>query len=86
MRSLAALSTDRQELVIVMVNPTSKTILYTADLSKVSPLGNRIDVYRTTENEDCLLIENEISLHGTKPEISLSPKSVTTILIPLTMH
>lgn len=83
-RSLAALSADRQELVIVMVNPTSKNILYTTDLSKFSPSGHRIDVYRTTDNEDCLLIENEISLHSTKLDIALPPKSVTTILIQLT--
>jgi O-glycosyl hydrolase len=83
-RSLAALSADRQELVIVMVNPTSKNMVYTNDLSKLSPSGQRMDVFRTTENEDCLLIENEISLNNRKPDITLPPKSVTTILVQLT--
>jgi O-glycosyl hydrolase len=83
-RSLAALSEDRHELVIVMVNPAFKNMLYTTDLSKFSPSGHRIDVYRTTGNEDCLLIENEFSLNSTKLDIALPPKSVTTVLIQLT--
>ncbi len=83
-RSLAALSDDRQELVIVMVNTTLDNMVYTTDLSNFSLSGHRIDIYRTTENEDCSLIENEISLQGTKPNISLPPKSVTTMLIQRT--
>lgn len=80
-RSLAAISADRQELVIVMVNPTSNNMLYTTDLSKLSSSGQSIVVYRTTENEDCILIENAVPLNSTKPAIVLPPKSVTTVLI-----
>ena len=84
-RSLAALSTDRQELVIVMVNPTSTNMVYTTDLSKLSSSGHRIDVYRTTETEDCFLTKNEFPMHGSRPNIALPPKSVTTVVIQFTM-
>ena len=85
-RSLAALSADKKELIIIVVNQTAGSNMYTVDMKKFYPSGQKINAFRSSETENCVLIENEIYMVNKNLDITIPAKSVTTILIPLAVQ
>jgi len=79
--SLAALSPDKKQLVIVIVNEDTSGRNFSIDLSRFSKTAKLASIYRTSQNEDCMEIFEGLPLLNKKSNYLAPAKSVTTLQI-----
>lgn len=83
--SLAALSPDGKELVIVMVNQDSGDKSISIDFSDFSKTAKFAKVYRTSMDENCNEITKGLPVVNKKGIYMVPAKSVTTIQLGVTL-
>lgn len=83
--SLAALSPDKKELVLVISNSSSDTQNYLVDLSNFSGFG-KVYQFRTRAEESLGIknSEDRFTISGNSFTHDAQPQSVTTFIIPVT--
>jgi O-glycosyl hydrolase len=79
--SLAAISPDGKQLVMVIVNEDVAGKNISIDLSGFSKTSESASVYRTSQNEDCKEIAEGLPIKHKKSAYLAPPKSVTTIYL-----
>ena len=84
--SLAALSPDQKELVLIVSNKELVTQNFTFDLSKFSSIG-RVKQIRTRANESLGIRTSEsfFNVTGTSFSYTSQPETVTTFVIPVSL-
>lgn len=80
---LAAVNSDRSELVIVIVNAAGTEIPYAIDLKKSNASGINVMAYRSSENENCKPITIETQPGITGIAFVTEPKSLNTLVFKL---
>lgn len=83
--SLTALSPDNKQLVIVIVNEETFEKSISIDLSKFSKTGKAAKLYRTSLSEDCIEIAGGLPVLQKKSNYTAPAKSVTTMLIDVSV-
>lgn len=79
--SLAALSPDGKQLVLVVVNEDVAGKNISIDLSGFSKTAKSASIYRTSQTEDCKEIAEGLTVVNKKCNYMAPAKSVTTILL-----
>ena len=82
-QSLAAVSANRDTLVIVLLNEGAKNV-HDIDLSLFTELPdfNDVKAYRTSTNENLASTKNGISLNGNMLRVIMPAQSIVTLVIP----
>lgn len=85
-QSLAAVSANRDTLVIVALNQDTIAKTHIIDLSQFSQLsdGSNIHTYRTSASENLSDASRSVSLDGNNLFLELPAQSITTLVIKLT--
>jgi O-glycosyl hydrolase len=84
-QSLAALSANRDTLVIVALNEGIAAKTHVINLSQFSqlPVGNNIRAYRTSAEENLSDASHSVSLDGKTLIMDLPAQSITTLVVNL---
>ena len=84
-QSLAALSANRDTLVIVVLNEGIAAKTHMIDLSRFRPMPLRssIRAYRTSVDENLADALDDVSLDGTTLLLNMSAQSITTLIMPV---
>jgi len=82
--SLAALSPDTKQLVIVIVNEDTTAKEVSIDLTRFSKTAKSTAMYRTSQNEDCLEIAGGLPVRNKMSSYMAPAKSVTTLQLEVT--
>ncbi len=78
---LTAISPNKKELVVVIVNQDPTVKQFSIELPKFK---NEIHIIRTSENEDCILLPNSTyKENGSRIDLESDAKSITTLVIPI---
>ncbi len=77
--SLAAISPDGKQLIMMIVNENNAGKNISIDLSGFSKTAKSATLYRTSQNEDCMEITGGLPVQNKKSIYLVPAKSVTTI-------
>jgi O-glycosyl hydrolase len=77
---LAAISPDRSELVISLINSSDTPINHVFDLSKFQLTNTSVKVYRTSVSEDCAAL-TDLRVEGSVLNYNAPDQSVTTFVL-----
>ena len=83
-QSLAAVSSGRDTLVLVVLNEGAKAV-HAIDLSLFSeqPVRTTIKAYRTSESESLASAISSVKVDGDKLTLNMPAQSITTLVIPI---
>lgn len=82
-QSLAALSPQRDKLVVVLLNEGAR-IVHRLNLAAFGDIQPDIEVYRTSDTEDMAKVDDCLTIEDQHLRVVLPAQSITTLLIPVT--
>lgn len=78
--TLATYNPKSGQISVVVVNPNSASKSYPLDFSGFDTVGTQVNVYRTSAQENCQMIEAP-SIEGNTVAIQADPNTITTITL-----